>query len=416
MAGRLQDGEGLRDPALHSRQGSAKATMNRINPLLVDTGTPPIPEAQAWLSAYGGSLGAPIDLSQAVPGYPPPPALLAALAEAAGRPGAASYGPIVGDAALREAYAAEVSRLYGAEVGPGEIAIAAGCNQAFFVAMIALARAGDAVLLPSPWYFNHEMTLHMLGIEARPLPCSPEAGFVPDPGQAERLVDGKVRALVLVTPNNPTGAVYPPETIEAFAALCRRKGIWLVLDETYRDFLGERDQRPHAVFADDGWRDTVIGLYSFSKSYCVPGHRLGAITAGAPALAEIGKVLDCMQICPARPGQIALAPAIAALAAWREGNRQEIVARAAAFRAALAGTPWRIDSIGAYFAYVAHPFPGRKAADVAETLARSRGVLGLPGSYFGPGQDDHLRIAFANAGQDAIGALRGRLDGFTLPG
>lgn len=389
--------------------------MNRINPLLVDTGTPPIPEAQAWLRAYGGRHGEPIDLSQAVPGYPPPPSLLAALAGAAGRPAAAAYGPIVGDAALREAYAAEVSRLYGADIPSSDIAITAGCNQAFFVAMIALAKTGDAVLLPSPWYFNHEMTLHMLGIEARPLPCSAHAGFVPDLAQAERLIDGRVRALVLVTPNNPTGAVYPPQTIEACAALCRRKGIWLVLDETYRDFMGERDQRPHAVFADENWRDTVIGLYSFSKSYCVPGHRLGAVTAGPAVLSEIGKVLDCMQICPARAGQIALAPAIGALAPWREGNRQEIVARAAAFRAALAGTPWRIDSIGAYFAYVAHPFPGRGAAEVSETLARSRGVLGLPGSYFGPGQESHLRIAFANAGQDAIGALRRRVDGFSLP-
>jgi aspartate/methionine/tyrosine aminotransferase len=385
-----------------------------INPLLVDTGTPPIPEAQAWLRAYDGTAGPPIDLSQAVPGYPPPPSLLAALAEAAGRPAAASYGPIVGDAGLREAYAADVSRLYGGEIGAGEIAITAGCNQAFFVAMIALAKAGDAVLLPAPWYFNHEMTLHMLGIEARPLPCAPEAGFVPDPNDAERLIDGRVRAIVLVTPNNPTGAVYPPQTIRAFAELCRRKGIWLVLDETYRDFLEERDERPHEVFAEAGWRDHVIGLYSFSKSYCVPGHRLGAITAGAVPLAEIGKILDCMQICPARPGQIALAPAIAALAEWRESNRQEITARATSFQAALSGTPWRIDSIGAYFAYVAHPFGGRSAAEVAGALARTRGVLGLPGSYFGPGQDGHLRIAFANAGRDAIGQLPQRLAGFAL--
>ena len=174
------------------------------------------------------------------------------------------------------------------------------------------------------------------------------------------LIDGRVKAVVLVTPNNPTGAVYPPGVISEFAALCRRKDVALVLDETYRDFLAEPDERPHEVFADPAWRDSVLGLYSFSKSYCIPGHRLGAITAGSAAMAEIGKVLDCMQICPARAGQIALAPAITALADWREGNRREIVRRAAAFRDALATTQWRVDSIGAYFAYVAHPFPGRR--------------------------------------------------------
>jgi aspartate/methionine/tyrosine aminotransferase len=327
---------------------------------------------------------------------------------------AAGYGPITGDADLRETYARHVSALYSATIGPGEIAITAGCNQAFFVAMIALAKAGDAVLLPTPWYFNHEMTLHMLGIKARPLPCLATSGFVPDPADAERLIDGRVKAIVLVTPNNPTGAVYPPGVIAEFAALCRRKNVALVLDETYRDFLAERDERPHDVFAHPAWRETVLGLYSFSKSYCIPGHRLGAMTAGPAAMAEIGKILDCMQICPARAGQIALAPAIPALADWREGNRREIVARAAAFLEALATTPWRVDSIGAYFAYVAHPFPGQPASVVARALAEERGVLGLPGSYFGAGQDSHLRIAFANADIGAIRMVADRLAGFSL--
>ena len=84
---------------------------------------------------------------------------------------------------MRDAYAQHVSTVYGTTIAPGEIAITAGCNQAFFVAMIALAKAGDAVLLPTPWYFNHEMTLHMLGIEARPLPCLAASGFVPDPSR-----------------------------------------------------------------------------------------------------------------------------------------------------------------------------------------------------------------------------------------
>ena len=108
---------------------------------------------------------------------------------------------------------------------------------AFFATMMMLARHGDAVLLPTPWYFNHQMSLDMLGIEARPLPCRAEAGFVPRVEDAAALIDEKVRAVILVTPNNPTGAVYPDHVIESFASLCREKGIYLVLDETYRDFL-----------------------------------------------------------------------------------------------------------------------------------------------------------------------------------
>src|SRR4051794_1600692 len=148
---------------------------------LLDTATPPIPEAQGWAGAYPGHAGPLIDLSQAVPGYPPHPDLLARLAASAGAAASASYGPILGDVALREAYARHLHDLYGAgSLAPADVAITTGCNQAFFVAAVAVAPAGTNVLLPSPWYFNHKMTLDMLGIEARVLPCDPDRGFVPD--------------------------------------------------------------------------------------------------------------------------------------------------------------------------------------------------------------------------------------------
>lgn len=381
------------------------------NPLVVDTGTPPIPEAKAWLAAYDGRLGPSIDLSQAVPGEPPPPGMLAALARAAGDPAASAYGPILGDAPLREAYAAHVAALYGGPVEPDRIAITAGCNLAFVVAIMAVARAGDAVLLPAPWYFNHAMTLQMLGIEARALPCRAEDGFIPDVKAAEGLIDGSVRALVLVSPNNPTGAVAAPETIDGFAALARRKGLWLILDETYRDFL-PGGARPHQLIAQ-GHADNLVQLYSFSKAYGIPGHRLGAMLAPHALQPQIGKVLDCLQICAPRVPQMAAAWAIAAMADYRSQNRAEIERRGAAFRAALGELRgWRIEALGAYFAYVAHPFAGVSSSEVAERLALERGVLALPGSYFGPWQEGHLRFAVANVAIEAIAQLPGRLAGF----
>ena len=385
-----------------------------LNPDLLDTGTPPIPQAQAWARAYDGSRGPLIDLSQAVPGSPPPPELLQRLGEAASVADNTRYGAITGDMTLREAYAAEIGRVYGAPFSTAEIAITSGCNQAYVITMMALARAGENVLLPTPWYFNHEMTLTMLGVEPRPLPCDPANGFVPDVTEAEKLIDAKTRAIVLVTPNNPTGAVYPPETIAAFAALCERRGIWLVLDETYRDFLPAAMTRPHEVFSASGWQRSVIGLYSFSKAYAVPGWRLGAITAGEDVVAQIGKVLDCIQINPVRAGQAAVRWGIDGIRSWREGNRVEINARAALFREAMEPlNDWRVLSAGAYFAYVAHPFAEVPAAEVAQKLALERGVLALPGPYFGPGQERHLRIAIANVSAERISGLGERLRGFS---
>lgn len=381
-----------------------------FNPHVAAIQAPPIPAAQAWARAYDGARGALIDLSQAAPGGAPHPDLLAALAEAAGSADTARYGAILGDERLRAALAGEVAALYGGRVEAGNVAVTAGCNAAFVATALLVAAPGDAVLLPTPWYFNHEMTLSMLGIEARALPTRAEAGFVPDAADAEPLIDARVRAIVLVTPNNPTGATYPPATIAAFADLARRRGIWLVLDETYRDFLPAGTGAPHGLLAEPGWGDHVIQLYSFSKSYAVPGHRLGAMLAGEAAIEEIAKILDNVQICPARAGQAAVAWAIDALRDWRDAARAELEARAAAFAAALAPHPdWRIDQIGPYFAYVRHPHPGTPAAEVARRLAQERGVLALPGSFFGPGQETHLRIAFANVGVPALGELTARL-------
>lgn len=379
-----------------------------LNPLLLATAAPPIPEAKAWTAAYDGSAGPLIDLSQAVPGYPPPDTMLRALAEAAGTAEACAYGDILGDADLREGYAEHVSETYGGRVGAEQVALTAGCNQAFVVAMLALARARDAVMLPSPWYFNHKMTLDMLGIEAVLLPCRAEDGFVPDPDDAAKLIDSRTRAIVLITPNNPTGAIYPAATIEAFGALCERRGIALVIDETYRDFIGPETPRTHGLLAD-GPRN-VIQLYSFSKAYCIPGHRMGALVADRTMVGEIAKILDNVQICPPRIPQRALVWAIGALEDWRRRNAVMMLDRVRAFRSAMDMLDgWEVGSIGGYFAYLRHPYPGRPAADVAEWLARERGVLTLPGSYFGPGQDPYLRVAFANVDAATIAELPKRL-------
>ena len=380
--------------------------MPPIAPGILATAEPPIPAARAWATRYRGQRGPALDLTQAVPGYPPHPELLARLGEAAARPDLAGYGAIAGDMALREALAEDASTFYGAPVAADEVAITAGCNLAFAMVMAVAAEPGSNVILPTPWYFNHAMTLGMGGIEARPLPCRAEAGFIPDPAEAEALINAGTRAIVLVTPNNPTGAIYPPEVIAGFAELAARRGVWLVLDETYRDFLPEAGGPPHALFS--GPRGGFVHLYSFSKAYCVPGHRLGAVIAPRPFQAQLEKVLDSWQICPARPAQSVLAWAIPALREWRAENRRIMAGRAAACRAALNGG--RLDALGAYFAYLRLPDDAPDALEAAEFLAAERGLMTLPGPFFGPGQSRHLRLAFANAKAARLADLGARLD------
>ncbi len=381
--------------------------MPALNPLVARIDAPPILEAHAWARRYEGAHGPLLDLCQAVPGYAPHPDLLAHAAAAASDPAMARYGLINGDLPLREAYAAQRG------VTPDEVVITAGCNQAFFATLLAIAQAGESVLLPTPWFWNHQQSCQMLGIEPRPLPCHAEHGFVPDPAEAETLIDDRTRAIVLITPNNPTGAVYPPSVIAAFLALCRRRNLFLILDETYRDFLPAGQERAHELFDDPDWADHLIGLYSFSKAYCVPGHRLGAVTAGEPVAGQLTKILDSLHICPHRGTQAAITWGIGALAEWRAGNRALINDRADTVRAAFQRLPeWRVESLGSYFAYVRHPFEGVASAAVAERMGAELGAVCLPGSAFGPGQERHVRIAFANTDQVGIGQLADRLEQF----
>ncbi|MGE0424705.1 MAG: aminotransferase [Reyranellaceae bacterium] len=354
-----------------------------------------------------------IDLTQAAPSYPPPAALTEHLAARLADPALHRYGDILGVPALREAYAAHLAAFHRTTIEPSQVAITAGCNQAFCAAMMALAAAGSSVLLPRPHYFNHAMWLRMLGVRPVPLDFRDGSGAVPDPADAEALIDATTRAIVLVSPNNPSGATYPPEVIEAFYALAKRRRIALVLDETYKDFLPE-GTRPHRIFDDPDWPGTLIHLYSFSKVYALPGHRVGALTAGTAAIAEIEKVMDCVAICAPRSGQEAALYGLRHLAGWARERIAAVVARGRAFGDLLASSNrWRLVSLGAYFAYLEHPFAGTAAMDVVRQLAEAQHLLLLPGTTFGEGQERFVRLAYANVADAVIPEVVARLDAAT---
>ena len=382
-----------------------------IAPALATTLPPPVMEARRWLAGVSFPPERPLlNLSQAAPVQPPPTALLDAMAAALRDPDTHLYGPVLGMEALRAALAQRMRAVYGAPVAAAQIAITSGCNQAFCAAIASLASAGDDVIVPTPWYFNHAMWLTMQGITPRPLPCGSD--LLPDPDAAARLITPRTRAIVLVTPNNPTGMEYPPELIAAFRDLARARGLALIIDETYRDFHSS-DGPPHALFTDPDWDDTLIHLYSFSKAYRLTGHRVGAIATSPERLHEIEKFLDTLTICPTGLGQRAALWGLENLGDWLEGERAEILRRRDALRDGFAQLDgWDLRSSGAYFGYVAPPFA--EPSDVlAQRLVRVAGLLVLPGTMFVPKGDPsgarHLRIAFANADCAGLSDLTSRL-------
>lgn len=390
--------------------------MTPINPHMAATFAPPVMEARRWIEGKVFDTDRPLlNLSQAAPVDPPPEGLMRAMADAVlSDPSAHLYGPVLGRGDLRAELATQGSRIYGGAIAPAQVAITAGCNQAFTAVMSTLAQAGDEVIVPLPYYFNHQMWLDMQGVRAVYLPTGDD--LLPDVARAAALITPATRAIVLVSPNNPSGVEYPPALLEAFRDLARSRGVALILDETYRDFHSS-DASPHGLFDDPDWDDTLIDLYSFSKAYRLTGHRVGAIMASPARLAEVEKFLDTVAICPPQIGQIGALWGMQNLGHWLAGERLEILARRDAIRQGFAQLPgWQILGSGAYFAYVRHPFDAPSDA-VAKRLVADASVLVLPGTMFGPSRaqggtgqaEATLRIAFANADRAGLGDLVTRL-------
>lgn len=376
-----------------------------VNPAVNRIEAPPIMEAQSWVRP-GLRNRTLLNLCQAVPSWSCAEELNDEVARLAHAPGISLYTDIFGIPELRSAIAEHLSADYRGKVAAENVCVTAGCNQAFAAAIMAIARAGDNVIVPVPYFFNHTMWLGMLGIEARFMPGIGQ----PDAAEAAKLIDDRTRAIVLCSPNNPTGSIYTPDSIKALFDVARARGIALVIDETYKDFRAG-DAPAHPLFATDGWEDGFIHLYSFSKAFAMTGYRVGSITASTRVLAEIEKIMDCMAICTSHLSQRAALFALKELDGWKRAKIDMMHGRLSALRQAFGrkGLAYRLISSGALFAYVEHPFAAETAKQVAMRLAGEHDLLCLPGSMFGPGQERYLRIAFANAEASDMEVLVDRL-------
>ncbi|MEQ1524405.1 MAG: aminotransferase, partial [Aestuariivirga sp.] len=351
-----------------------------VSPAISRIEAPPISEAMTWVRP-GERNRALLNLCQAVPSYAPAEVLQDEIADLALDPEIHLYTDIHGIPELRSALARHIA-----------------------------AQRGDNVVLPVPYYFNHQMWLDMLGVEKRLIPAFAEGRAYPLPEEMAAVIDDRTRAIVLCSPNNPTGAIYPTHIIEGFYDLARASGIALIVDETYKDFRSSPEPL-HSLFAKPDWQDTFVQLYSFSKVFAMTGYRVGSIIAGSKVLAEAEKILDCMAICAPQISQRAALFGLAHLDDWKREKQRLMETRREALLAAFtdARLTYKLISSGAYFAYVKHPFAKTPAKSVAIRLAGEHDVLCLPGSMFGPDQDSYLRFAFANSPAEDMPVLVERL-------
>lgn len=387
-----------------------------VSPHIAAVHFPPISEVKEWIAGRTFPPERPlVDLCQAVPDFPPARELTDHLASVLGDPQVSRYTPDEGLPEVREAVGAWYGRHYGSRLDPAALCLTVGASQAFWLAMVVLCREGDEVVVPLPCYFDHPMALDLLGIRAVYVPFDESSRGVPDPEAVARRITPRTKAILLVTPSNPTGAVTPPETLARLYALARERGIALVLDETYNAFI-PGGERPHDLFADPQWGDALVHIASFGKTFALTGYRAGMLAASPEFIRHALKAQDTMAVCQPRITQLAVKYGAERLDGWVAANRETMARRHERFVAEFArpANPFRLAASGPFFAWVRHPFPGSAGREVARRLADEANLICLPGEVFGPGLEGYLRLAFGNVRENEIPEAVRRLREFPV--
>ena len=330
-------------------------------------------------------------------GFRTPPHMIEAVTRAL-RDGHNGYAPSAGIAPAREAVAAECAQR-GMPVSPDRVIITSGTSEGIELALTALAQAGDDVLVPTPTYPLYTAVLAKIGARAVYYRTDPERGWQPDLDHIRGLITPATRALVVIDPNNPTGATYPAETRTALLEIADTHNIPLLADEVYADLAFDG---PVPAFALQNPDAPVITFSSLSKAYLAPGWRSGWMAVGRTprldtVLAGIKKLADG-RLCASGPMEHGL---IAALT----GDRSHQVAFRAALRERAVLSHQRLNAIdgitsvmpsAAFYAMprVALP-PGVTDEDFVLALLRATGVLCVYGSGFGTNPaDGFFRVVF----------------------
>lgn len=315
---------------------------------------------------------------------------------------------------LRREIAKKLREFNSIEIDPDrELLVTAGSNQGFMEALLAILNPGDEVILPAPYYFNQEMAVRLVG--AVPVEAAMKEdrdGYRLDLEEIAGNLSPKTRAIVLVTPNNPTGAVYTEEAVREVAEIALKNSIYVLSDEAYETYVFGKN-RHFSIGSIPELKDRVITFGSFSKSYAMAGMRVGYLAADAPLVDELLKVHDTMIICAP---VISQAFAICVMRAPQEFHRaftEELEGRVDYLRAAIdrmPGLEWR-EPMGGLFAFVRYSLQ-MPSFELASQILRQAHVLLIPGSGFGRYGEGHLRISFGGATLEEIKDACSRLEEF----
>lgn len=341
-----------------------------------------------------------ISLGQGVVYYPPPQAAIEMLPQFLADPNLHKYQAVTGIAPLREAIATKLQQENNIEMGDrNAVVVTAGSNMAFMNAILAIASLGDEIILQTPYYFNHEMAIAIAGCRA--VCVETDEDYQLRLNAIAAAITPKTRAIVTISPNNPTGAVYPESDLKAVNELCRDRGLYHIHDEAYEYFTyDDANHVSPASFPDSS--DYTISLFSLSKAYGFASWRIGYMVIPRHLLDAVKKIQDTNLICASVVSQYA---ALGALQTGKAYCQQHLGAIASVRQTLLKALQPLADRCvvptakGAFYLFLKLNTDLDAFAVVKRLICEYR-VAAIPGTTFGTTTGCYLRVAYGALQQE----------------
>ena len=341
-----------------------------------------------------------ISLGQGVVSYGPPPEAIESIQTFLSDLENHKYKPVQGLPMLVEALETKLQLENAIAVQPAKrVVVTAGGNMAFMNAVLAITDPGDEMILQVPYYFNHEMAITMA--DCRPVLVATDDNYQAQPEAIRDALTPRTRAVVTISPNNPTGAVYPEAALRAINELCRERGIYHIHDEAYEYFT--YGSTPHFSPGSLPGADAhTISLFSFSKAYGFASWRVGYMVLPAPLFESVRKIQDTILICAPVISQFAALGALRTGAGYCQskiGDLAEVRSAALSELQALGSLCVVPPTEGAFY-FLLRLRTDQSSMEIASRLVREHGVAVIPGTAFGLEQGCYLRVSYGALSRD----------------
>lgn len=328
------------------------------------------------------------------PDFPTPPHIVEAAHQAA-LDGYTRYTANAGLPSLREALSDKLRRFNGLSVPPERITVSAGAVSGLMVSMAALVEAGDEVLLPDPGWPNCEMMVRTIGATPVRYHLDPARGFLPDPDAIAAQIGPRTKVILINSPSNPTGAVFPADTVKQLVRLAEKHDLWMISDEVYEQIVFEGEHVSPARFDRDG---RVLSVYSFSKAYAMTGWRVGYVVTPPGVTEVVNKlqepIISCASAVSQKAAEAALTGPQDCVGAMRLAykRRRDLVVSLLREYDMFTYAPH-----GAFYAMVDISRVTDDTYDFARRLLLTQKVAVAPGETFGPSGRGFVRVALCAA-------------------